>query len=221
MAGAFPGAGDFIPARPSLKKLREAAQDCRGCDLYADATQAVMGSGPRDAPLMVVGEQPGDVEDRDGMPFVGPAGRLLDQALSEAGIDPEEVYKTNVVKHFRFSRQGKRRIHAKPDVAHVVACTPWLVEELAVVEPTGVILLGATAGRAVLGPKFRVGNDRGQLSDWPDRALEAPAPDWVLATTHPSAILRSRERESAHAEFVSDLRLAADALASTDRKSPD
>ena len=147
-----PGAQHWVPERPSLTSLREAAQECRGCELYQNATQAVMGDGPRKAPLMVIGEQPGDKEDLAGEPFVGPAGRLLDRALDEAGIDPAAVFRTNVVKHFRFSgTRGKQRIHKSPSRVHVAACGPWLVAELALVKPTGVVLLGGTAGQAVYG----------------------------------------------------------------------
>lgn len=208
-----PGAEQWVPVQASLEALRTAAQECRGCELYRDATQAVIGDGPTDAALMVVGEQPGDKEDQAGEPFVGPAGKLLDRALAEAGIDPESVFRTNVVKHFRFSgTRGKQRIHKKPDRVHVEACAPWLVAELALVEPRGVVVLGATAGQAIFGPKFRVGADRGKLVPWPTGALEVPAPEWVLATTHPSAVLRSRERDEALASLVTDLKIAAEAL---------
>ncbi|HET6627075.1 MAG TPA: UdgX family uracil-DNA binding protein [Nocardioidaceae bacterium] len=213
-----PGAEQWVPERLSLKALRTAAQECRGCELYQDATQAVMGDGPRTAPLMVVGEQPGDKEDLAGEPFVGPAGKLLDRALGEAGIDPESVFRTNVVKHFRFAgTRGKQRIHKSPSRVHVAACGPWLVAELALVKPQGVVLLGGTAGQAVYGSKFRVGKTRGRLQEWP---AETPvvhqglpwAPDWVLPTTHPSAVLRSRQRDEDLAALVADLKVAADAL---------
>jgi uracil-DNA glycosylase len=209
-----PGAQHWVPERPSLTSLREAAQECRGCELYQNATQAVMGDGPRKAPLMVIGEQPGDKEDLAGEPFVGPAGRLLDRALDEAGIDPAAVFRTNVVKHFRFSgTRGKKRIHKSPSRVHVAACGPWLVAELALVKPTGVVLLGGTAGQAVYGSKFRVGENRGRLQDWPVEAFAVRyVPQWVLPTTHPSAVLRSRERDADLAALVADLKVAADAL---------
>src|SRR3954447_5318499 len=164
-----PGSARWVPARPTLQDLRSAVQECRGCELYADATQGVMGSGPDRAALMVVGEQPGDKEDQEGEPFVGPAGRLLDRALADAGLDPAAVYRTNVVKHFRFSgTRGKQRIHKSPSRVHVAACGPWLLAELALVRPSGVLLLGGTAGKALYGPSFRVGEVRGQLRDWPE-----------------------------------------------------
>jgi uracil-DNA glycosylase len=209
-----PGAQQWVPDRPSLASLRDAAQQCRGCELYQDATQAVMGEGPRTAPLMLVGEQPGDKEDLAGEPFVGPAGKLLDRALGEAGIDPASVFRTNVVKHFRFSgTRGKQRIHKSPSRVHVAACGPWLVAELALVKPQGVVLLGGTAGKAIYGSKFRVGESRGHLQEWPVEtfAVRHP-PGWVLPTTHPSSVLRSDDREADLAALVADLRVAADAL---------
>lgn len=208
-----PGAGQWVPARPTLSNLRSAVQDCRGCELYRDATQAVMGDGNPDATLMLLGEQPGDKEDQAGEPFVGPAGRLLDKALADAGIDPASVFRTNVVKHFRFSgTRGKQRIHKSPSQVHVAACGPWLVAELETVRPRGVVLLGATAGKAVYGSSFRVGEARGSLRDWPGERFAVPhLPDWVLPTTHPSAVLRSREREADYAALVADLRVAAGA----------
>jgi len=218
MAESRPGAAEWVPDHPSLDGLREAAQGCRGCELYRDATQAVMGSGRSGADLMVLGEQPGDKEDLAGEPFVGPAGQLLDRALGDAGIDPDRVFRTNVVKHFRFSgTRGKQRIHKSPSTVHVAACGPWLVAELAVVQPTGVVVLGGTAGKALYGSGFRVGESRGRLRDWPedfpgedDRGVE---PDWVLPTTHPSAVLRSRERDRDYDALVADLVVAAKALA--------
>jgi DNA polymerase len=212
-----PGAARWVPTRPTLPELRSAVQECRGCELYADATQGVMGSGPERAELMVVGEQPGDKEDQEGEPFVGPAGRLLDRALSDAGIDPAAVFRTNVVKHFRFSgTRGKQRIHKSPSRVHVAACGPWLVAELDLVRPTGVLLLGGTAGKALYGASFRVGDVRGQLQGWPDdvggEAVPGHVPDWVVTTTHPSAVLRSREREQDYELLVRDLRVAAEAL---------
>ncbi len=208
-----PGAGEWVPARPTLSSLRSAVQDCRGCELYHDATQAVMGDGNPKATLMLLGEQPGDKEDQAGEPFVGPAGRLLDKALAEAGIAPESVFKTNVVKHFRFSgTRGKQRIHKSPSQVHVTACGPWLLAELETVRPRGVVLLGATAGKAVYGSSFRVTPARGTLVAWPtDRFAVPHLPEWVLPTTHPSAVLRSRERDTDFEALVADLRVAADA----------
>ncbi len=205
-----PGAQQWVPAEATLEELRTAVQECRGCELYRDATQGVLGDGDPDAPLVVLGEQPGDVEDQEGEPFVGPAGKLLDKALAEAGVDPGDVFKTNVVKHFRWSgTRGKRRIHQSPTRAHVRACGPWLDAELALVRPTGVVILGGTAGKAVYGSSFKVGETRGRLLDWPEGfPLEHP-PAWVLATTHPSAVLRADDRSAAYEELVADLRVAA------------
>jgi DNA polymerase len=207
------GAQRWVPDRPSLKRLREAVQDCRGCELYRDATQAVMGEGPASAAVMVLGEQPGDKEDQAGEPFVGPAGKLLDRALAEAGLEPGDVFRTNVVKHFRFSgTRGKQRIHKSPSRWHVAACGPWLVAELAVVRPTGVVVLGGTAGKALYGSSFRVGETRGKLIDWPDAFEVRQPPAWVLTTTHPSAVLRADNRDEVYDEMVSDLRVAVAAL---------
>jgi uracil-DNA glycosylase family protein len=206
-----PGAQEWVPERLSLSALHEAAQACRGCELYRDATQVVMGEGRRDAALLLLGEQPGDREDQEGEPFVGPAGKVLDEALADAGIAPEDVFKTNVVKHFRWKgTRGKQRIHQSPNRAHITACSPWLEAELRLVRPTGVVLLGGTAGKAVYGPSFRVGQARGLLQDWPATFPVAQAPEWVLATTHPSAVLRADDRRSAYEELVADLRVAAD-----------
>jgi uracil-DNA glycosylase len=208
-----PGAARWVPDRPTLTSLHDAVQECRGCELHEDATQAVMGEGSVGAELMLLGEQPGDKEDREGAPFVGPAGRILDEALAEAGIEPGTVFKTNVVKHFRFSgTRGKQRIHKSPSRVHVTACGPWLLAELDVVRPQGVVLLGGTAGKAIYGSTFRVGTSRGRLRDWPDSFESRHPPAWVLATTHPSAVLRSRERARDHEALVSDLRVAAEAL---------
>jgi len=208
-----PGAGAWVPEQPTLDSLRTAVQECRGCELYEDATQAVMGEGPPDAPLMCLGEQPGDKEDQVGEPFVGPAGKLLDRALGEAGIDPGSVFRTNVVKHFRFAgTRGKQRIHKSPTRVHVSACGPWLVAELHLVRPRGVVILGGTAGKAVFGSSFRVGESRGRLVDWPEAFPVDDPPGWVLPTTHPSAVLRSRNRDEDLAAFVADLKVAASAL---------
>lgn len=157
-----PGAQEWVPPSPTIEKLRAAAQDCRGCELYRDATQAVMGRGASGARLVLLGEQPGDQEDQQGEPFVGPAGRVLDRALAQAGIDPSDTYTTNVVKHFRWrGTRGKQRIHQSPSQVHVAACGPWLVAEFSVLRPTGVVLLGGTAGKAVYGTSFRVGERAG------------------------------------------------------------
>jgi DNA polymerase len=213
MATDHPGAAEWVPARATLRALREAAQGCRGCDLYRDATQVVMGSGRADAAVLLLGEQPGDREDVAGEPFVGPAGKVLDRALADAGIEPEDTYVTNAVKHFRFERRGKQRIHKSPSRGQVLACSPWLSAELDVVRPRGVVVLGGTAGQAVFGSSFRVGAQRGRLLDWPtDTYPVRRPPEWVLATTHPSAVLRSTEREETYQGLVSDLRKAADAL---------
>jgi uracil-DNA glycosylase len=208
-----PGAQPWVPEEPTLEELRAAAQECRGCELYRDATQAVMGEGPPEADLMVLGEQPGDKEDLAGEPFVGPAGRLLDEALEQAGIDPASVFRTNVVKHFRFAgTRGKQRIHKSPTRMHVSACGPWLVTELSLVRPRGVVVLGGTAGKALFGSTYRVGASRGRLVDWPDAFAVTHRPDWVLPTTHPSAVLRSRTRREDLDALVGDLRIAASAL---------
>jgi uracil-DNA glycosylase len=201
-------AAEWVPERPSLTKLRRAAGSCRGCELWKDATQVVFSAGKRTAALMLVGEQPGDREDLSGEPFVGPAGRLLDRALEDAGIARDEVYLTNAVKHFRNVQRGKRRLHQKPELRHLVACRPWLEAELAVVRPDLVVALGATAARAVLGRPAKIGAERGRLLDEPERRR-------TLITTHPSALLRVRdrsERDAAYDDLVSDLATAASAL---------
>jgi uracil-DNA glycosylase family protein len=199
----------FLPERRSLAAMANAVQQCRGCDLYASATQAVFGEGPRDAALMLVGEVPGDQEDRAGHVFVGPAGRELDAALEAAGIARSEAYITNAVKHFKFEERGKRRIHQKPTRWEVRACNPWLRAEIGLVRPRALVLLGATAGQALLGPSFRLGTARG-------RQLPSDLAELVTATAHPSAILRTRDRQ-ARAELrdamVADLRVVADWLA--------
>jgi DNA polymerase len=203
-------AAAWVPDSTSLPRLREAAEDCRGCELWADATQVVFSAGPRKARVMLVGEQPGDVEDREGEPFVGPAGRILSDALDQAGLVRGEVYLTNAVKHFRHEMRGKRRIHQKPTVAHITACRPWLEAEVAAVGPAVVVCLGATAGRAVLGRPVRVGAERGQVLEAGERAV--PGLAGVVVTAHPSSILRVRdrdERREATAALVDDLRAAA------------
>jgi uracil-DNA glycosylase family protein len=194
----------WVPVSRDLGDLESAAHECRGCELWRPATQVVFASGDRSARIMLVGEQPGDREDEQGEPFVGPAGRVLDEALAEAGIDRSSTYLTNAVKHFRFEQRGKRRIHQKPDVRHVTACHPWLDAELEAVGPRVVVSLGATAARAVLGRAARIGELRGHVLEEPDRP--------VVVTTHPSAVLRLRGRDGydeAFAGLVSDLRLAA------------
>jgi uracil-DNA glycosylase len=206
---AYPGADEFLPERINLRSLREAARDCQGCDLYAPATQTVFGEGLKRARMMLVGETPGDREDRAGHPFVGPAGRELDAALERAGIDRAEVYVTNAVKHFKFSERGKRRIHERPRRAEVDACFPWLREELRLVAPRVLVLLGATAGQALLGSSFRIGPHRG-------RPIASDLAPVVIATIHPAAILRAPDQEARMAEreaFTEDLRRAAAALA--------
>ena len=199
----------YMPEQLSLSRLREAAAGCRGCHLWENATQTVFGEGARAAEVMLVGEQPGDQEDLAGKPFVGPAGRLLDQALEEAGIDRRQAYVTNVVKHFKWRPRGKRRIHQKPSWSEMAACRPWLDAELEVVEPEVVVCLGATAAQALIGRDFRVSRQRGELVD-------SPLARYVLATVHPSSILRRRDdasREAEYAAFVEDLRVVARRLA--------
>ncbi|HET9630884.1 MAG TPA: UdgX family uracil-DNA binding protein [Terrabacter sp.] len=208
------GAAPWVPSRPTVPALKAAVQECRGCELYRDATQAVMGDGPAGARLMLLGEQPGDREDREGLPFVGPAGRLLDDALAAAGLADVPAYRTNVVKHFRYERGAGKRIHKSPSRWHVAACEPWLLGELEAVSPVGVVVLGATAGQAVLGPSFRVGASRGARLDWPaDRFAVTRPPQWLLATTHPSAVLRSRQRDTDFAALVGDLAVVRQLLA--------
>lgn len=193
-----------VPERPTPANMRAAVQGCRACDLYEGATQAVMGEGARDASVMLVGEQPGDKEDLQGHPFVGPAGRVLDQGLERAGIASEDAYITNAVKHFRYKLRGKRRIHQPPDRSQVNACLPWLEAELAMVRPPALVLLGAVAAQALLGPQIRIGRDRG-------RPIESKLAELVVITTHPSAILRAPDddRKAAMDRFVSDLRSVA------------
>ena len=199
-------AAPFVPESRSLKALREASEGCRGCPLYAGATQSVFGAGPRKASLMLVGEQPGDREDREGAPFVGPAGRILDESLAEAGIAREEVYLTNAVKHFKWKAgRGKRRIHQRPSVGEVNACRPWLEAELEAVKPELVVCLGATAARSVIGPSFRVTKDRRTY-------VETDIAPLATGTIHPSSLLRiddPEERRLGRAEFVRDLAEAA------------
>jgi uracil-DNA glycosylase len=195
-----------VPSRPTLSRLRVAAADCRACALWEPATQTVFGEGPRRARMMLVGEQPGDHEDREGHVFVGPAGRLLDDALATASIDRNNVYLTNAVKHFRYRSRGKRRIHQRPTAEQVSACRPWLDAELAVVAPEVLVCLGAVAAKALLGSGVRVTQDRGHPLEHPELA------DAVFVTVHPSAVVRSRASGDFQAQFdafVADLRLAA------------
>jgi uracil-DNA glycosylase len=200
-------AAEYLPERPSLSSLREAAAKCQACPLWRTATQTVFGEGAARSELMLVGEQPGDREDLEGHPFVGPAGRLLDECLEEAGIDRTRAYVTNVVKHFKWQARGKRRIHAKPAWSEIAACRPWLDAELTAVKPEVLVCLGATAAQALLGKSFRVTRERG-------RPVDSDLAPSVLATIHPSAILRAdaQTRERERTAFVDDLKVAASLL---------
>jgi uracil-DNA glycosylase family protein len=199
----YPTAEAFMPKKITLPALREAAKQCEGCDLYRNATQTVFGEGPTNARVVFVGEQPGDQEDRAGKPFVGPAGKMFDATLKKVGIDRGEVYVTNAVKHFKFEQRGKRRIHSKPSARQIAACKPWLKAEVEVIRPDVVVVLGATAAQTMLGSDFRVTQHRGEVikgTPW------APA---VMATVHPSSLLRAPDEESrrrAHAAFEADFR---------------
>jgi len=197
-------AAPLVPPRPTLPKLREAAAHCKACPLWKTGTQTVFGEGSPDAQVMFVGEQPGDQEDLEGKPFVGPAGKLFDKALAEAGIDRDETYVTNAVKHFKWKARGKRRIHQKPNWSEITACHPWLEAEIAVVRPRVLVCLGATAAQALLGRQFRVSRQRGELVD-------SPLAEYVTATVHPSSILRGEpsEREREFQAFVRDLKQVA------------
>jgi DNA polymerase len=215
----YPGAAGFVPGPgASLAELAAAIGSCRGCDLYRRATQPVFGKGPDTAALMLVGEQPGDAEDRAGEPFVGPAGKLLDRAMADAGIAAERAYVTNAVKHFRWRTvpgRGKRRIHQRPEAWQVRACWPWLAAELARLAPEVVVTLGATAGQALFGGSFRVTAQRGARIAWqaPDRSGCPGRPVTVVPTIHPSAVLRAPDRDAAYQGLVADLRVAAEVLA--------
>ncbi|WP_069814428.1 UdgX family uracil-DNA binding protein [Streptomyces sp. TP-A0874] len=212
----------FVPPGADLSALRAAAADCHGCPLHRAATQTVFGRGSADARVVLVGEQPGDQEDRRGEPFVGPAGRVLDEALEQVGIDPGQTYVTNAVKHFKFehrAERGKRRIHKPPTLREMGACRPWLDAELAVLDPEVIVALGATAGKALLGSGFRVTEQRGRPMPFAapvvggDPAGTETAWEGVLvATIHPSAVLRADDREAVRAGLVDDLRVAAEAL---------
>jgi DNA polymerase len=204
-------AEDFFPDRKSLKAFREAAAGCQACDLWKRGTQTVFGEGGRRAEIVFVGEQPGNEEDLSGKPFVGPAGRLLDEALIEAGIDRTQTYVTNVVKHFKWEPRGKRRIHKKPNAGEISACRPWLEAEISLVRPKVIVCLGATAAQALLGPKFKVSKQRGQF-------IESTLAPYILATVHPSSILRVPDDETRHLEkrrFVDDLKKVAHVLPKT------
>jgi uracil-DNA glycosylase len=211
-----PGAARWVPAGAGIDQLAAAARSCEGCELYKDATQTVFSKGSPTARVVFVGEQPGDQEDLQGAPFVGPAGRLLDRALEQVGIAPADCYVTNAVKHFRFQRAtyGKRRIHQTPDQAHIEACRPWLDAELAILDPEVLVILGATAGRALLGPSFRVTQQRGLAIPMPPRDGEDAArkAGFMVPTVHPSAVLRADDQDRAFEAFVKDLRIAADLL---------
>ncbi|WP_326554767.1 UdgX family uracil-DNA binding protein [Micromonospora sp. NBC_01813] len=209
-----PGAQRFVPTDArGLADLRAGAVRCQGCELHADASQVVFGRGDATARVVMVGEQPGDVEDRHGLPFVGPAGRLLRRAVDDAAIPVDQIYLTNAVKHFRFQLRGGRRIHQTPDRMHIAACRPWLVAEFAMLRPEVVVVLGATAGQALLGPGFRVTRSRGVPMPWPDSALrpdDFPAgPAHLVATIHPSAVLRADDQETAYRGLVADLGVAS------------
>jgi uracil-DNA glycosylase family protein len=206
-------AAEYLPTSRSLKALRAASQTCRGCELYKDATQTVFGQGRKSSRLMLVGEQPGDKEDREGEPFVGPAGRLLDRALEEAGIDRAEAYVTNAVKHFKWRPQAKRRLHQTPRAREIEACKPWLQAEVEAVKPEGLLAMGATAARSLFGTKVKVTKDRG-------RPLSSPLAPVAAVTIHPSAILRLRDHDERKAElaaFVADLEAVATALQGASR----
>jgi DNA polymerase len=203
-------ASDFLPRNRSLESLRQAAKSCKGCDLYLNATQTVFGDGPGHASVMLVGEQPGDIEDQKGEPFVGPAGRILDRALEDARISRDEVYVTNAVKHFKWIWRGKRRLHQKPSVRQVVACRPWLAVEIEVVQPDILVCLGATAAQSVIGKSVAIMKERGKF-------IDSVLGKLTFVTIHPSAILRQRdndEREQEYHRFASELKLVKGKLQS-------
>ncbi len=198
-------AEDLIPPRPTLSALKDAAADCQACDLWKTGTQTVFGEGARRVKVMFIGEQPGNEEDLSGRPFVGPAGRLLDDALDAAGIDRKQTYVTNVVKHFKWEPRGKRRIHKKPNSLEIAACRPWLEAEIALIKPDVIVALGATAAQSLLGPQFRVTKQRGEF-------IPSPLAPYVMATVHPSSILRAPDDETRHLElrsFIDDLKKLA------------
>jgi DNA polymerase len=211
-------ASPFVPDRRSLAALADAAAGCRGCELYENATQTVFGSGPKSARFVLVGEQPGDMEDRQGEPFVGPAGRVLDRALRDAGIEREACYLTIAVKHFGFlpAERGKRRLHKRPDARHVLACHPWLAAELDVIQPDVIVALGATAAQALFGSGFRLTQHRGERLPWPPEkgpyVADEATVDYALATLHPSAVLRGDpdSKQDRYDGLVADLRILTD-----------
>jgi DNA polymerase len=205
----YPTAAAFMPEKISLPSLEHAAAGCKGCPLYKNATQTVFGEGRRDATIIMIGEQPGDQEDLAGKPFIGPAGKMLDSALEEVGIDRQTVYVTNAVKHFKWTPKGKRRIHGKPNSREVNACMPWLSAEIQVVKPDMIVCLGATAAQALMGKDFRITKSRGEVF------RDTPHAPWLMATVHPSSILRtpSEDRQAAYEAFVKDLGVAAHQLA--------
>lgn len=207
---SYPGAAQFVPDQRSLSALRAAAADCRGCDLYQGTTQTVFGAGRARAKLMLVGEQPGDVEDTEGAPFVGPAGRILHKALADAGLDDTPMYVTNAVKHFSFRRAGKRRLHQTPRAGQITACRPWLQAEVAAVRPDLIVCLGSVAVKSLLGDAVRVLRDRGALLE----RDSAVGPGSFLVTVHPSSILRTppEDRDAAYAALVADLKVVAAAV---------
>jgi uracil-DNA glycosylase family protein len=222
-AGAERSAAPFVPRTTSIRALRAAAPGCRGCDLYKTATQVVFGAGPVKARVIMVGEQPGDQEDRQGVPFVGPAGAMLDKALEDAGIARSEVYLTNAVKHFKWEPRGKRRIHKKPRISEIKACRPWLEAELRAVKPRILVCLGATAAQSVMGSQFKLMQNRGKVLSpvpgpkgpgLPGQGLALPV-EQVVATIHPSAVLRAPDaegRRAAYESLVADLRVVAKAI---------
>ncbi len=215
-------AAPFVPVGAGLDGLRAAAAGCRGCHLYREATQTVFGAGLATARVVMVGEQPGDVEDRRGLPFVGPAGKVLDRAINEVGLDRTQIYVTNAVKHFKYRRTGpgQRRLHQTPDRVEILACRPWLAAEFAALRPRVVVALGATAAKALFGPAFRVTRRRGEVLSWPASAdrpeeFDMHANAVAVATVHPSAVLRADDRDTAYAGLVDDLRVVAQELASS------
>jgi uracil-DNA glycosylase len=204
-AEPFDTAAPYMPRKLSLPLMREAVQGCRGCDLYLHATQAVFGEGTKGAMIMFIGEQPGDAEDRAGQPFIGPAGKMFDKALQEAGIDRKDVYVTNAVKHFKYEERGKRRIHGKPNARQIRACRPWLEGEIAVVKPKMIVALGATAAQSLFGSDFRVSRQRGQ-------PFKGDSGRWCMAMMHPSSLLRAPDkasREAAWKDFLNDMKVVA------------
>ena len=208
MRQTLPTAAAYLPSKHDLKSLADAAKHCEGCPLFRNATQTVFGEGPRRARAVFVGEQPGDVEDRQGRPFVGPAGQLFDRLLGEAGIDRERMYVTNAVKHFKWEPRGKRRLHGKPNSREISACRPWLEAELEAIQPGILVLLGATAAQSLFGSKFRITKERG-------RPRESEWAAWTVATYHPSALLLAMKLpggEEMHEDFLADLRLVAKQL---------